>query len=291
MLEDALTIIIPVYNEEESLGVQLPKLVEYCQTKGHRITLVDDGSSDGSWERISSYIDKEGVNGLRHKVNKGYGGAIKTGILTVKTKYCITIDADGQHQLEDVGKLYEKIRRIDADMVIGRRIAGKEGLYRKIGKGLILNFAKILMSIRIKDLNSGMKIYNSELAKRYIKLCPDSMAFSDVIALVFINQKHLVVEEPIRVNPRLSGESTINTRTAIETIAEILNIVVLFNPMKVFLPIAIISLLFGLGWGLPFLITGKGLSVAAMFAMVTGILFFFLGLLAEQLSLIRKSKI
>ena len=136
-----------------------------------------------------------------------------------------------------------------------------------------------------------MKIYNTELAKKYSKLCPDTMAFSDIIAMVFISQRHLVLESPISINPRSEGESTINTMTALETLKEILNIVVLFNPLKVFIPISVLCIIAGLAWGIPvMLLYGRGLSVGALLALVTGLIFFFFGFIAEQLSLLRKSR-
>ena len=177
-------------------------------------------------------------------------------------------------------------------MVVGNRQAQKDAnLYRGLGKRLIRGFAKILLPINIYDINSGMKLYNTELAKKYIKLCPDHMAYSDIIAMVFISQRHLVLEKDIRIKPRLSGESTINTMTALETVKEILNIVVLFNPMRVFLPIAFSSIFVALLWGVPIVLKGRGVSTGALLGITTGIIFFLLGLLAEQLALIRKSQL
>jgi len=162
-------------------------------------------------------------------------------------------------------------------------------LYRDLGKWLIRSFANTLMTVPIYDINSGMKLYRTDLAKKYLHLCPDSMPYSDIITLTFISQKHRVEEKPISINQRLSGASTVNTRTAFETIMELLNILVLFNPMRIFLPASIICILGGIIWGLPIVIRGKGVSVGAMLAILIGFIFFFLGLIAEQLSLLRKS--
>ena len=159
-----------------------------------------------------------------------------------------------------------------------------------MGKSLIRRLASILIDqLNVYDINSGLKIYDAALAKRYLNLCPDSMAFSDVITLVFISQRQRVIERPIRVRPRVAGRSTITTRTAVETVREIVNIVVLFNPMRIFLPVSVASIALGIAWGLPIVLDNRGVSVGAMLAIVTGIIFFFLGLLAEQISLIRRS--
>jgi hypothetical protein len=150
----------------------------------------------------------------------------------------------------------------------------------------------MLMPLPIQDLNSGFKLYRSDLAKKYIKICPDTMAFSDVITLTFIKQRNLVLEQDITIKPRQTGKSTINTYTAFETIMEILNIAVLFNPLRVFLPISLLCIFFGLTWGISILIVvGRGVSVGAMLAIVTGVIFFVLGLLANQISALRMEQL
>ena len=292
-MENSLTIIIPAYNEEESLKIFLPELIKFCEAKSFQLIVVNDGSGDNSKNIITEIIKEYGfVKLINHKVNKGYGGAIKTGIAASQTKYLITIDADGQHLLEDVEKLYQKIIEKDADMIVGSRKGQKEAsLFRKLGKNSIRFIARRLMPLNIHDINSGMKIYNTELAKKYIPLCPDSMAYSDIILLTFVYQRHLVLEEPISIKPRVAGESTISVLTAFETVKEIMNVVVLFNPMRIFFPIAFFSILFGILWGLPFLIMGRGVSGGALISILLGMFFFVLGLIADQLSLIRRGSL
>ena len=284
-----LTIVIPAYNEEQALASFLPKLLAYCRDSGCRLIIVNDGSKDGSRELLDRYADPAYFTPIHHKVNRGYGGAIKTGIKATTTPLVITIDADGQHRLEDVTALYQELKRTDADMIIGNRSRHKESLYRKTGKALIRRIAKMLMPVPIYDLNSGMKIYGTKLVQSYLPLCPDNMAFSDIITLIFLNQRHLVREHPITVDPRTTGESTIGLKTAFDTVLEIVNVATMFDPMRLFFPPAIFFLLFSAVWGLPILLRGEGVSVGTLFLFVTGLNLFFLGLLAEQLALIRKN--
>jgi hypothetical protein len=117
------------------------------------------------------------------------------------------------------------------------------------------------------------------------------MAFSDVITLVFLNERNLVLEHPIHILPRRAGQSTISTMTAFETVMQVLNIALMFNPMRAFLPVSALCILAGLGWGIPIILLGRGVSVGAMLAIVTGLLFFVLGLLASQLSAIRMERL
>lgn len=286
-----LSIVIPAYNEEQSLATFLPDVITFCKRNEFELIVVNDGSKDKTAEVLENHMD-DVLQVVSHKVNKGYGGAIKSGIMQATSNYVVTIDADGQHVLEDVRAMYDYLKERDADMVIGRRRPVKgASVYRSLGKFFIRIIAKAMLPIRIHDLNSGMKMYRSDLAKKYIQLCPDGMAFSDIIGLVFVSQRHLVLEKDISIKKRMGGKSTISTSTAFETIKEILNIVVLFNPMKIFLPISVVCILFGVIWGGRIILNGKGLSTAALFALLAGIIFFFLGLIAEQLAVIRKNQI
>jgi len=147
------------------------------------------------------------------------------------------------------------------------------------------------MPLPITDLNSGFKFYRTEFAKRYMTVCPDSMAFSDVITLVFLSEHNLVLEHPIQVLPRKTGQSMISTFTAFETMIQVLNIALMFNPLKLFLPISALCILAGFVWGIPIVLLGRGVSVGAMLAIVSGLLFFVLGLIASQLSAIRMERL
>lgn len=288
---EVLTVIVPVYNEADNLPVFGPALVEYCRARSWRVIFVNDGSRDGTKQILDALADPEQVCVIHHKVNRGYGGALKTGILHTTTPFLVTMDGDGQHDPQDAEKLLRYAIETEADMVVGRRDTAASSTYRSLGKFLIRSFTRILMPLPVTDLNSGFKLYRTEPAKRYITVCPDSMAFSDVITLVFLNERNLVLEHPVHVSPRRVGRSTINTYTAFETVIQVLNISLMFNPLRVFLPISILCMLAGLGWGIPIILLGRGVSVGAMLAIVTGLLFFVLGLLASQLSAIRMERL
>jgi hypothetical protein len=202
------------------------------------------------------------------------------------------MDGDGQHDPQDVEHLLQFARETDADMIVGKREEGlNPNLYRSLGKYLIRRFTKLLIPLPITDLNSGFKLYRTSLVQKYITVCPDSMAFSDVITLVFLSEHNLVLEHPIRITPRRTGQSTITTFTAFETVIQVLNTILMFYPLRVFLPISVLCILAGLGWGIPIILLGRGVSVGAMLAIVTGLLFFVLGLLASQLSALRMERL
>ncbi len=283
-----LSVVMPIYNEETCLTEVLGELLPYCRERNYTLILVDDGSQDATPAILQGFSGDSAVRLLRHKVNRGYGGALKTGIRHASTPYVATLDADGQHDPADLERLFQFALAQQADLVVGRRAAGRHAnLLRGVGKWLIRRFAALLMPIHIADLNSGFKLYRTDLVQRYLPVCPDSMAFSDVISLIFIKQRHLVLEHPIQVKPRASGRSTITALTAFQTIIEIINISMLFNPLRIFLPLALLCIGFGFAWGIPIMLQDRGVSVGAMLAIVTGLLFFFIGLIAEQLSALR----
>jgi glycosyltransferase involved in cell wall biosynthesis len=289
-MSKSLSIVIPAYNEEESLSNYLPKVIEHFINMGYQLILVNDGSKDKTKSILNANLTKyPSIIVIHHKVNRGYGGALKSGIALAQTDYIITIDADGQHSVADVDFLFKEIVKEDADMVVGSRLGQKSATsMRGLGKFIIRSIAKLLLPIKVHDINSGMKIYNTRIAKKYIDMCPDSMAFSDVILLLFTHYRCLILERPITINERIAGQSTIGINTAIETIHEIINIVLLFNPLKIFLPASFLIFILSSAWGLPILLSGKGLSSGTLLGIMLSVFLFFLGLVAEQISVLQK---
>ena len=287
-----LTILVPAYNEEASLARTLTEMIAWCEANDSFLIVVNDASTDRTAEILADFSAKsDRLSVITHKVNRGYGGALKSGIRSVRTPYLITMDADGQHRVEDIAPMIEAREKTDADLVVGARTnrdRSPGGQYRSVGKSILRAVAKILVDLKITDLNSGMKLYDAELAKKYLPLCPETMAFSDVMTLVFTQQRHLVIEEPIETRARSDGESTISTMTALDTLIQIFNIVMVFNPLRIFLPVGTAAVLFGILWALPFLIAGHGFSVAALLSITVGLISILLGLIAEQLSQIRR---
>ena len=289
MEASSLTIVIPCYNEGDNIPVFFPKLLAFAAERNFRVIAVDDGSRDNTRELLERFAaDEPRLSVIRHKLNRGYGAAIKSGLRAVETEYAITIDADGQHRLEDVEKCFEHIRGTDADLVVGVRTNNASGSYRTLGKWVIRAFAGTLLKLPVRDLNSGMKCYRMSETMSYLELCPDTMAFSDVMLLLMVNDRKLVSEVDIEVAPRIAGKSTIGTRTALVTLAEILNLAILLRPLTTFFRIGLIFVLLGLGWGTFTYVRSNTITSAAVMLMMLGMLSFIMGLLGEQLSQIRK---
>ncbi len=296
-MNNKLTIVVPVYNEAEALPKLLPALAETIQQYNWPIILVNDGSSDDSAIILNQFANENPLATIvAHKVNRGYGGALKSGLAIAKTKYVVTFDSDGQHRAVDIATLLSHCIENDADLVIGSRQEQSTeeyyryrmlGAYRSIGKWLIYAFARLLIPVKIVDINSGFKLYKTTLVQQYLNLCPNTIAFTFVIPMLFASQRHRVLELPVSMHQRQGGVSTVNTRDAIDSIIEILNLCMLINPRRIFLSIATFCSTFGILWSIPFLVINRGVSRAAMLTLLIGVVFFALGLLAEQLAAIR----
>ena len=289
-MDSSLSIVVPCYNEAENIPAVFPPLLAFAKERGWRVIAVDDGSRDDTRALLLKMKeDAPYLSVLHHKLNRGYGAATKTGLHAVETKFAITIDADGQHRLEDIEKCFRHIVETDADLVVGERVNNESGGYRSFGKWVIRTFAAMLLSLPVRDLNSGMKCYRMSEAVSYLDLCPDTMAFSDVILLLMVNDRKLVSRTEIEVAPRLAGKSTIGTRTALITLAEILNLAILLRPMTTFFRISLFFFLLGLGWGAFIYFRARIINSASVMLIMLSAVSFILGLLGEQLAQIRKN--
>ncbi len=143
--EQLLTVDIPLYNEAENLPAFARTAMEFCRARNWPVIFVNDGSLDATKQILDGLETEPHVKVVHHKVNRGYGGALKTGIRQVNTPYLVTIDGDDQHHLEDVEKLFQFAVQKDGNMVVGKREgANVSTTYRALGKFLIRSFTKNL---------------------------------------------------------------------------------------------------------------------------------------------------
>lgn len=141
-----LTVVVPALNEAEALPATLQELMAVCEPRGWAVIVVDDGSSDDT----SAVAEAGGATVIRHKVRRGYGWALKSGIRAASTPYVVSFDADGQHDAADLAGLLEAAIETDADLVVGHRQGGS-GRYRSLGKLMIRTITRILMPNPITD--------------------------------------------------------------------------------------------------------------------------------------------
>ncbi|MBI5713706.1 MAG: glycosyltransferase family 2 protein [Chloroflexi bacterium] len=276
-----LTIIIPAFNEAATIGNVIEQTRQKCGDFVHEIIVIDDGSTD----QTGALAHSKGARVIQHPCNMGYGAALKHGIRQATTQYIITMDADGQHRIEDVIKLWGSIGKYE--MVVGQRTHLLHSpLWRMPGKWLLWALANYLSRQPIPDLNSGLRIIRRDVALKYLHLCPAGFSFSTTITMALLNRGYSVTYIPIEIAKRV-GQSTVTLSTGLDTIILILRIATLFDPLRVFIPLSLIIVILGVVWGIPYAIAGRGVSVASMLAIVTAILLFGLGLLCDQISQMR----
>lgn len=279
-MKPLLTIVIPCYNEEVNIPKVMPEISAYCRQKNFRCIVVNDGSKDNSLKELKKFTD-EHITVYSHSRNRGYGAAIKTGIRRCETEYVVTIDADGQHTLEDIEKMLDVLIRENADICVGNRNNKGSTALRNFAKSIIVRFSKAFINIKINDLNSGMKMYKTSVVKYMVKFAPNGMPFSDVIVLLFHQFKFKIIEEPINIKPREHGTSTISYKTAIETLYEIMYIIIHFIPLRFFGSIGLTILSFGLIWGASFVAKGLGVTAGTALCVLSGLIFIGFGILLE----------
>ena len=280
--DSKLSIVIPALNEADSIGAVLEQVRAVCGDTVGEIVVVDDGSTDGTGDIARD----TGATVIAHRRNKGYGAALKTGIKNVHSEYVLTLDADGQYQAEDILRLWDAAS--NADMVSGHRTQFiHSSLWRMPGKWLLKRLAAFLSSQKIPDLNSGLRIYRTDVVRKYMHICPMGFSFSTTMLMAMLCRGYDVAYVPVDVKKRQGRASTVSVGTGFETVLLILRMAALFNPLKLFLPLGILSMAAGLGWGIPYIVMSRGLSSGAMLAMFTGVMLFALGLICDQISQLR----
>jgi len=279
-----VSIVIPAHNEEGAIGAVLATLRDIPHPAVREVIVVDDGSSDRTFE----IAEASGVRVLRQPSNRGYGAALKAGIRAATGEYILTMDADGQHRLEDVLKLCDAVSgTLPADCVIGHRTKLMHSpLWRMPGKWFLTHLARILTRKEIRDLNSGLRVVRRDVIVRYMHLCPAGFSFSTTSTFALASRGYRVEFVPIQVERRV-GKSSVSLATGFQTLLLILRLASLFNPLRVFLPLSLLFIVGGCGWTIPYLLRGQGVTVAAMLAVLTGVTLFGLGLICDQVAQLR----
>jgi glycosyltransferase involved in cell wall biosynthesis len=280
-MNKSLTLVIPAYNEGQVIARVLADLRQGCADFASEIIVVDDGSSDNT----AAIAEAAGARVIRHRRNRGYGAALKTGIRAAKTDYVMTLDSDGQHTSGEAARLWQHVG--ENEMVVGNRTALLHSpIWRMPGKWLLGVLANYLVRQRIPDLNSGLRILHRETVLRYLHLCPSGFSFSTTITLVMLHRGYNVEYVPITVQKRI-GKSLISLNTGFQTLLLILRLAALIDPLRVFIPTSFVIGLIGMLWEIPYALTGRGVSVGSMMAIVTAVLLFALGLICDQISQLR----
>ena len=192
-------IIIPVYNE----GYSISSVLDDLSTNEYVIVVVDDGSTDNSYEIIQSY----NVHLLHHLVNMGQGAALMTGIsyaLNIpELKYIVTFDSDGQHQVTDIPRLVDALMKEECDVVLGSRFmiganTVNMSILRKMTLKLALLITRLTTGLKITDTHNGLRAFTIEAVAK-IKITQNRMAHASELLQQISTLKLKYCEVPVNV--------------------------------------------------------------------------------------------
>lgn len=273
-----LSIIIPAKNEEKSLVTLLPLLKK--QQPGAEIVVVNDGSDD----QTQSICEAEAVLVVNHPYSKGNGAAIKSGARVATGDVFVFMDADGQHQPEDIDQLIAKYRS-GFDMVIGaRNKASQASIARLFGNGVYNRIASYMTGHRVEDLTSGFRIVNAKKFRQFLYLLPNGFSYPTTITMAFFRAGFSVGYLPIIAPPRI-GKSHVNiVKDGTRFFLIIFKIGTLYSPMKLFFPASAMFFLVGLLYYIYTFMTDGRFTNMGVLLFITSILIFLLGLVSEQIT-------
>jgi glycosyltransferase involved in cell wall biosynthesis len=284
-MPNSVSIIIPAYNEEGSIGSVLDGLRDWRDRA--EIIVVDDASTD----RTAESAERAGARVIRHLHNKGYGAALKTGIRAAAGDIVVMMDADSEHSAEQITRLLHALG--SNDMVVGARGKGSHSpLLRRPGKWLLSKVANYLAQTQIPDLNSGLRAFRKDVAKRFLHILPNGFSFTTTLTLALFKEGYNTAYVPIVTTPRV-GKSTVNPiRDGLNTIMLIIRVIALFDPLRVFLPTSAVLFLIGVIYWILDIVYRQRVNIpsGAVMVILASIIVFMFGILADQVSAIRREK-
>jgi glycosyltransferase involved in cell wall biosynthesis len=269
-------VVVPVHNEEEALRPFDCSLRKTLGEEGvaARVLYVNDGSTDGTAEALREL----GADVITLDRNMGYGAAIKTGILNSDSDLIAIIDADGTYLPGDLARLYREMPT--CDMAVGRRPPEKG--VRWLAKGFLQAIASYAVDYRIPDINSGLRVFRRHLAKDLFRLLPNGFSLTSTITLGALYTPYRVRYLPVEYRARTGRSKIKKVRALFNFTMLILRTMVLFNPLKFFLPAS--GFFFALGGG--FLVRdliAEDLAQGTLLMITNAFILFAIGLLAEAI--------
>ncbi|MFC1843556.1 glycosyltransferase family 2 protein [Thermodesulfobacteriota bacterium] len=279
-----ISVLLPAYNEEETIGGTIRKIRELYPD--FEIMVVDDGSTDNTRQEA---IDA-GANIWSHPYNIGNGAAIKTGLRYASGDWIVMMDADGQHNPEDIAKLLEYKDKYD--MVVGARSKGsKTSLHRDLANSIYNSLASYVTKFKIEDLTSGFRLMKNEVVHKYIYLLPNTFSYPSTLTLAFLRSGLSVKYVPIQTKAR-KGKSKIKLiNDGIRFFLIITKIATLFSPFRVFLPVSLAFFMTGLLYYLFTYITSGRFTNMSALLFSSSIIIFMMGLVSEQISQMRYERV
>lgn len=274
-----ISIIIPAKNEAASLKIILPELQKnfaYAE-----IIVVNDGSSDETSDICKKYSVKE----IRHPYSKGNGAAVKTGARAATGDVLVFMDGDGQHPINEITSLLDKIQA-GYDMVVGARqgMVSQANITRGLGNRFYNRLASWMVGHKVEDLTSGFRAVRADKFREFLYLYPNGFSYPTTSTMAFFRAGYSVCYHPIVALQR-EGKSHINLiRDGVRFFLIIFKIGALYSPLKIFTPISIFIFMLGLSYyTYTFAMFNRFTNMSALL-FTTSIIVFLMGLVSEQIT-------
>lgn len=279
-MQQDISIIIPAKNEHASLHSLLPALRKHYPDV--EIIVVNDGSTDDT----AKVCRANEVKLLSHPYCIGNGAAIKSGARASKGSTLVFMDADGQHNPDDIPKLLAQIDN-GYDMAVGARDGHSQATIGRWWANSVYNkLATWMVGQRVADLTSGFRAVNAKKFKEFLHLLPNGFSYPTTISMSFFRAGYSLCYVPIQTEPRVGKSHIRPLRDGIRFLIIIFRIGTLYSPLKLFLPFSMGSFLLGVSYYAYTLHNyGRFTNMSALL-FITSILIFLIGLVSEQITML-----
>ncbi len=272
-----LSIILPCLNEAHCLKGLISTLKQnYTDAE---IIVVDDCSSDDS----AKIATKAGAQVIRHLYSKGNGAAIKSGARAANGDILVFMDADGQHDPQDIDRLLAELAR-GYDMVVGARNANSQAnLARWCANSFYNWLSSWIVGQTIKDLTSGFRAIKADKFQEFFYLLPNGFSYPSTITMAFFRAGYSVGYIPIVAHTRI-GKSHIKLYDSVRFLMIIFKIGTLYAPLKLFGSLSLGFFMLGLSYYVYTFATAGRFTNMGVLLFITSLLIFLIGLVSEQIT-------
>jgi glycosyltransferase involved in cell wall biosynthesis len=198
-----LSVIIPVYNEFESIKTILDRV--HATKLAHEIIVVDDGSKDGTRDLLEKLDGKRKIRVILHEKNQGKGAAVRTGMEAAKGDVLLIQDADLEYDPRDYPELLRPIEENLADVVYGSRFLGRAHrvtmFWHMVANKSLTLMTNILYDTILTDMETGYKVFRREVIEG-MTIRANSFNFEPEFTAKILKRKYRIFEVPITFNPR-----------------------------------------------------------------------------------------